>query len=171
MQIQALTQVVHEIKSDVLIVGAVSSTDGAGLLLTKSAKEIDSLLAGSISESASAGEFTGKLGELLTVHSLSRLTTRRVIVVGLGKQNSIDAQAIRRASAIAARHAQHTGAQRIVLALQGNGSVEAAQSVQAEVEGALLGIYSFRSYQSDTQKSTHVNQIEVLSEGASGEEF
>ncbi len=170
MQIHALTQGVYEAKSDVFIVGAVSSTEGKGLLLTTSAKEVDTQLAGSISESSSLGEFKGHLGELLTVYSLGRLATRRVIVVGLGPQNRVDSQSIRRASAIAARHAQSTGAQRIIIALQGNGSVETAQTIQAEVEGALLGLYNFRSYQSDTKNSTQVNQIQIVSEGATTSE-
>ncbi|HTK10890.1 MAG TPA: leucyl aminopeptidase [Ktedonobacteraceae bacterium] len=171
MQIQALSQSVREVKSDALIIGVVRGAGDKGLLLTASAKEVDTQLAGSISESYTTGEFKGNLGELLTLHSLGRLVSRRVIIVGLGSEERVNGQSIRRASAIAARYAQNTGAQQIVLALQGNGGVEVALAVQAEVEGALLGLYSFRSYQSNGKNGNRVSQIQVLSEGSSTDEF
>ena len=170
MEIRASTQAVDQIKSDVLIVGAVRSTEDKELYLTAGAKEIDTQFEGSIRESAVAGEFKGNLGEFLTLHSMGRLATRRVLVVGLGAQEKVTAQAIRRASAIAARHAQSTGAQQLVLALQGNGSIKTGLTVQAEIEGALLGIYTFRNYQTG-EKGVNVKAIQVLAEGSEGSEL
>jgi leucyl aminopeptidase len=99
---------------------------------------------------------------------MGHLATRRVIVVGLGPQEKVTTQSIRRASAIAARHVQGTGAHHLALALHWNTpSFDEEQSIQAQVEGALLGLYTFRKYQHSEHNGNGkgVSQIRVLVEG------
>ena len=170
MNIQATTQAVHHITSDALLVAAARKSSGQGekgVQLSPAAASVDELLGGLILERAADGEFKGNLGELLTIHPMGRLAVKRVIVVGLGTPEKITTQAIRRASSTAARHLQNTGAQQITLALNwDSNNYDAAQGVQAEVEGALLGLYTFRIYQNKENNGQNISQLQVLTDDA-----
>jgi leucyl aminopeptidase len=162
MNVQVTTQAIRDISGDALIVAAATKGAEKGVQLSSFASEIDSIFEGLLSERSTDGEFRGSLGELLTLYPQSRLNVKRVLVVGLGKQEKVNAQSIRRASAIAARHLQQSGATQITLALQSE-TVDAALAAQAQTEGALLGSYSFRGYQRQPAKA--LNSISVLASG------
>ena len=148
MEINLTTQAVEQIACDALIVSAAHKTN-AGIELASSATSVDAALAGLIHEISADGEFKGKSGELLTLHPAGKLAARRVIVVGLGAQETVTTQSVRRATAIAARHLQKTGARNIALAAGFvSPNFDAVQEAQAAAEGVLLGLYTFRSYQS-----------------------
>src|SRR5438309_3820680 len=158
MDIQVTNNAVKKVISDVLVVSAARTKTAEGkpkVALAKSAQHVDGLLGGLLAQICADGEFKGNLGEMTTVYTMGKLSAKRLILVGLGKQETLNAQSVRRASAIAARHAQKTGAHSIALDLDGDTfGVSKAASDQAQTEGALLGLYSFRKYQ---QTSDNVN--------------
>jgi leucyl aminopeptidase len=79
----------------------------------------------------------------------------------------MDAQAIRRASATATRHAQNTGAKQVVLALDWQiASIDETLTAQAQVEGALLGAYRFRKYQKSDNNQKNIAQLLLLASEA-----
>ncbi len=168
MDIQTTTQTAQAVATDVLIVSAAHKNGEQGVQLSQTAATIDKTLNGLISERSTDGEFKGGLGEMLTIHTMGHMTTKRVIVVGLGSQNKVNAQAIRHASAVGARHAQNTGAHTITLALTWNSSQSETRQaeIQAQVEGALLGLYTFRMYKQSEQSNNgkNVSQITLLTE-------
>jgi leucyl aminopeptidase len=167
MKLQVTTQTVQEIKCDALIVAAAHKTgsQGKGVVLSTTATMIDTLLEGLVHQCSQDGEFQGNLGELLTIHPAGRLGAKRVIVVGLGGQEKVDTHAIRRASAIATRHLQNTGAKQIVLALDWESSqIDDARMVQAQVEGALLGAYQFKIYQSAGDNGKSIAKVLLLTD-------
>ncbi|MDQ2888015.1 MAG: leucyl aminopeptidase [Chloroflexota bacterium] len=166
MHIQAITQVVRDVTGDVLIVGAARKT--GDIALSPAATSVDRLLDGLITACSERGEFKGAPGELLSLHPQGRLVAQRVIVVGLGKQEAINAQSLRRASAIATRYAQNSGAHTVTLALQWNSAAfDSVQAIEAQAEGALLGQYTFRKYQHKEQdgKESGIAQLSILTEG------
>ena len=152
MDIQGTGKAVQSIACDALVVGTVranANQDNKEVTLAGTARTIDGLLNGLISQMCTDGEFKGSLGEIATIHTMGKLAAKRVIVVGLGSQATLTTQSIRRASAIAARHLQSTGAHQILLAIGEDEkfSFAAQLAMQAQIEGALLGLYSFRKYQ------------------------
>ena len=166
MDIHVTTQAIREVQCDTFIVGATrqaTKQNEGGVLLSPSATAVDKLLEGLINERCADGEFKGNLGEIMAIHPMGRLATKRVLVVGLGSQERITLQSLRRASAIAARHAQNTGAHSIVLALQSAIPNDDALGVQAQVEGALLGLYTFRIYQQSGSSGSKNSQNVQLS--------
>ena len=168
MEIRVTTQTVQEIKCDALIVGAARKTGQSekGVTLSTTATVIDTLLEGLLHERSQDGEFQGNLGEMITIHPTGRLAAKRVIVVGLGRQERVDTQAIRRASAIAIRHLQNTGAKQVVLALRWESSqIDDARVAQAQVEGAVLGAYQFNIYQSTGNNGKSISQTLLLADG------
>jgi leucyl aminopeptidase len=167
MDIQVTTRPARDVQCDALIIG-VARDEKMGPVLSTYAATVDRLLDGLISGLFIDGEFKGNLGEIVTLHTMGHLATRRVIVVGLGPQEKVTTQSIRRASAIAARHAQETGTHHLALALHWNTpSLDEEQSIQVQVEGALLGLYTFRKYQHSEHNGNGkgVSQIRVLVEG------
>lgn len=151
MDILITSQAIQEVQGDALLVGAARKIGEQGkksVLLSPSATAVDRLLEGLIEERCADGEFKGNLGETMTIHPMGRLPIKRVVVVGLGTQESITTQSIRRASAIASRQLQSTGARSIVLALQWkSANYDDGLDTEAQIEGALLGLYTFRHYQ------------------------
>src|SRR6266581_3609639 len=116
MNIQVTNQAVKDVSGDVLIVAAAQKArqKGKGAILSDAARSVDKLLGGLIDELCTSGEFKGNLGELTTIYTMGKLTAKRILLVGLGSQETLNSQVLRRASAIAARHAQHTGAHQLV---------------------------------------------------------
>ncbi len=157
MDIQITTQTVQEVACDVLIVGATSKAGESGIALSPAATSVDELLNGLITERNTEGEFKGSAGELLTIYPMGKLAAKRVIVIGLGKQGTISVQSLQRVSATAIRHAQRTGAHQIALSL----FIENTQAIQALIEGALLGLYTFRKYQSSHNDKETI-QLRIL---------
>jgi leucyl aminopeptidase len=176
MEIQVTTQDVQTLACDALIVGAArvpqNGQEGKRVALSTTAATIDKLLDGLLQERAQAGEFQGNPGELLTIHPMGRLAAQRVIVVGTGTQAKIDAQAILRASAIATRHAQNTGAKQVVLAQDWQvAGIDETIIAQAQVEGALLGAYRFRKYQQSDNSQKSIAQLLLLASEAKKEAY
>ena len=151
MDFQVTSNALENVACDALVVGATRSKKAQssnGVALSETAKRVDAILEGLISQICADGAFKGNLGEMTTVYTMGKLVTKRVLVVGLGSLETMNAQALRRASAISARHLQNTGAHKIALALPLEGtSIEVEAGIQAQAEGALLGTYMFRKYQ------------------------
>ncbi len=169
MDITISSEDIQQLACDVLIVSATRTKNTAGIQLGKNASIIDNLLSGLISESGNSGEFKANSGELLTIHPLGKLQARRVIVFGLGLDEQSDAQTTRRAAATAARYAQNTGARHIVLA--DDDTPSSLHQTQATLEGALLGLYTFRKYQSNSENKNTIEQITVSSSSSQREEL
>lgn len=168
MQVQITTQTACNVVCDGLIIGAMAAEESKGISLTKIGNAVDQSLDKLITECSTDGEFKGIPGEILIIHTRGILAAKRVLVIGLGELGKVDLQSIQRASATAARRLQETGAHTITLALDlQNGRVTAEQSIQAQVEGALLGIYTFRAYQTVEKEQQGITQIQILVDGAS----
>jgi len=123
---------------------------------------VDAALEGGISALISEGEIKGKAGEAVLVHTLGRMPSPRVIVAGLGKQDSFNLNVIRHLMGTALRRARMTGAKTVATIVHGAGiaGLETADCAQAIAEGALMGEYRFRKYKSDNDAS--FGEIETL---------
>ena len=162
MDIRFIEQRVEDMQSDALVLGVSYKKAGQhskDLLLSEKTREVNSLLGGLIQTMYEEGEFKAEPGEMVTLHPMGKLAAKRILVIGLGPQERMTAQSIRRASAIASRHLQLTGAHQITLALHSKvWNIDLDNSIQAEVEGALLGLYTFRKYK---QANTNGNGREI----------
>lgn len=173
MDIRIIEEAVKDTQCDALVVGATYKKVGnqaKELMLAATAREVDSLLGGLIQSIYAEGEFKGDLGELLTLHPMGKLAAKRIVVVGLGPEEKIHTQVIRRASATATRHLQQTGAHQVALALQSEGfNLDLDESVRAAVEGVLLGTYTFTKYKHSNANGNGrgITRINLLVNGAS----
>jgi leucyl aminopeptidase len=173
MDIRLTQQAIEEVGGDALIVGAAIKQEPSGqktLALSRGGEAVNRALGGLLSELYAGSELKGEVGELATIYTMGKLKVRRVVVVGLGALEKVQPLQLLRASGTAARHLLATGAHTLALAcdLDGADLVGEAQ-VQAEIEGALLGIYMFRKYQQSKTNGNGraIEQVQVVVERGS----
>ena len=144
-QVTSSKEGILEAAGDVLLVGAHSSADG--LAPTSAAAAVDKQLEGGLTDYLAATGFKGKTGDVTVVPTFGRLPVTAVAVVGLGPQGEAGPTVLRRAAGSAARRiADHSV---VVAALHDDDE----QSIEAEVEGLLLGAHRFAGYKSQPRPS------------------
>ncbi len=144
MEIKTIIGDITKIKADAIMVNffeGMESPDG-------DIAAMDKALDGAIAQLISQGEIKGKLNEITLVHSLGKLPTARVVVVGLGKQAELSTNKIRGAVAETCRWLRQKSVATIATTAQGAGinGISFEDAAQAVAEGALLGLYSFRKH-------------------------
>jgi leucyl aminopeptidase len=114
---------------------------------------IDRAMDGQLTQMIADGELTGSLGETRIVHTGGRLPARRVVVVGLGKRDGFDLEAVRRAVGSATRELLTTGITAWHTVLHGGGSLKKTPSrdlAQAIAEATLMGAYRWDRFKTTT---------------------
>ena len=138
--------------ADALVVAVASSDDGPQVLDV----ELPEPLLASLSGSAAVLGLTGAADEVVRVASLGALGAPVLVLTGVGPAASAeDPEALRRAAGAALRAV--SGAAHVVLALPAT----TAPQVAAVAEGALLGAYAFRTYQSEGAAKPATARIEL----------
>jgi leucyl aminopeptidase len=120
---------------------------------------VDKALRGRIRKVLSEGDFSGKVGEVLLLHSFGELPASRVLLVGMGKRRKADPEHVRRAMGPAARFLRDHGLKGFAVSvhrgvLPGHSLQDISQAI---VEGCLLGLYQFLPYR--TEHPDHKKQI------------
>jgi leucyl aminopeptidase len=115
---------------------------------------VDRALNGQISDLIAAGDFEGKLNETLYLYANGGLSARRVLIVGLGKQEEFTLERARQVAAKAARTARDLGAKRAASIVHGAGigELSPADAARAAAAGTVLGLYRFQRYKSEEDK-------------------
>ncbi|MGI6368129.1 MAG: leucyl aminopeptidase [Anaerolineae bacterium] len=109
---------------------------------------VDRALGGAISERASAGDPLGKFCQMSMFYPRGAMPAARVLVVGLGKAETLTLDRLRQIAAAVARHVRAQGVVRYLSIVHGAGiaGFDPGQATQALVEGTLLGAYRFAGY-------------------------
>ncbi len=151
-----------------------ASSAAANLLLfiTKSpnpiaggaAQALDQALDGALSALNEDGEITGKRGQCSVVHTLGKITARRVLLAGLGAPDDLDLDRVRNAAAAAARRARGLADGDLAVALSGDplGALDERDLAQAITEGVLLGLYRFDRHLNPTEPTHQLTGLTLL---------
>lgn len=126
---------------------------------------VDRALDGAISEMIAFGDITGKSGEATVLYPRGKITARRIIVVGLGKQSEFSIEEVRLAASKAMKRAQSLKVEHIATIVHGGGigGIPIGAAAQATVEGSLLASYKFTS-NNDKKNETSNNPGLILIE-------
>jgi leucyl aminopeptidase len=169
MDIHVATNAVTAAAADAVVVGIVKG--GRSEALEGPAAALDAALDGALSTMRRDGELAGGANETSVVHTLGKLGTPRIVLVGLGPRQEIKFESIRRAAAAGCRAARKAGARRVALALWwpelAHLGLGAAHAAEAAAEGALYGLYEFKKYKSSSdngENSKRVDHITLLGE-------
>lgn len=130
---------------------------------------VDAALGGAISELIAGGDFKGKLGECSVLYPRGAVPARRVIVVGLGKAEDFDLEAVRRAAAAAARKARELNSTRLATIIHGAGigGLDVQDAAQATLEGSLLGLYRYAAPKQSDEPKPELEAITLVEHDAS----
>lgn len=107
--------------------------------------------------------FQGKSGESVLIRTEGLIPAKRVLVVGLGKKDKFDMEAVREATAVSFNAAKKLGLKKIVSMLHGAGwgGLKPAESGQAMAEGVYLAAYEFDAYK-NKKKKNKVEQFIIM---------
>ncbi len=140
-------------KADALVIG-VRGSDSA-LAPAAGGEEVFEALGPGFAETLKALGASAKVGDVCKVPSGGAAKAPVVIVVGLGEDEEIDVESVRRGSGAAVRAS--AGKEVVALALPASTD----EQIRAVAEGALMGAYAFDRYL--TKKHEPVGSLVVLS--------
>ncbi len=105
----------------------------------------DSALGGAISQLIAAGDIRGKEGEITVIHTMGRLPSPRVVVLGLGKASEFSLDKVRDLAAVLGRYLRKLNIREASTIAHGAGiaGLAAEACAQAIAEGTILGTYRF----------------------------
>src|SRR3989338_6677141 len=94
---------------------------------------VDKALGGWITNTTSSGEFDGKVGSTVLLHSHEEIPATRVLVVGLGEEAKFGLEAARKAAGTAIQSAKKLKAKRVgtILHGAGTGGIKPAEAAEA----------------------------------------
>ncbi len=158
MNIRVQSQSITAIRSDLLVVPVAQGKHNAAHL-----KALDAAVDGALREQVRRSRFQGKRGETLLFHTHKRLPSVLVLLVGLGKQASIESSTWRQVGATARRQAQEQRAKSMAWFVEPGMDVQGMGA--AVLEGILLSGYAFRKYKSDNGKKTAIETFTLAGPG------
>ncbi len=132
-------------------------------------ENVPQTLGGASTSVLSDGDFSGKEGETALVYAPDRLSTPRLLLVGLGERASFTLEKLRHASATVAKRARALKLDEAAFALplpEGSGARETAE---AAAEGAALGLYRFDRYKT-SEETRELETFTLVSEDESAVE-
>ena len=100
-------------------------------------------------------EFSGKQNEVFLMKAPDSVKPERLLLVGLGKRDQVSAEKIRQAGGKAATHLRSMGMKKAVLSTDSLAALKISPA--AFIEGALLGLYTYRGYKKDEDKKSLEN--------------
>jgi len=113
-----------------------------------------------------SGEFKAGANETLLLHFPSGLASKRLLIVGVGKQAKATVNSVRAAAGTAVRFTKPRGIRELVFALPEAALLPPGPCVRASVEGALVGDYDPDTYRSD-RKDQSVRSFTLVAPASS----
>ncbi len=127
---------------------------------------VNKALDGAIGELMAGGDLQGKLGETAVLYPRGAISSRRVIVVGLGEADKFDLEAVREASGAAINQAQKVGATSVATIVHGGGvgGLDVTEAAQAVVVGSMLALYKYDAPRSkkEDEPETQVDSLTLV---------
>jgi len=159
MEVKVVRGSIQDIQADTVIVNLFEGATPGG-----ATGAVDKALKGMIADLIAGGDFTGKANEIAVLYPHGAIPARRVIVVGLGKEDAFKLEVVRRASATAVRKARDLNASQVATIVHGAGAggLQLAAAAQATVEGARLGLYRVPAQKTDEPRQNELQSLTVV---------
>ena len=125
---------------------------------------MDRALDGTITKLIEEGEITGKKNEMVSIHTFGKIKPKRVVVVGLGKQEAVTQETVREIMGTTCRGLRARGVKRVATIVHGAGigGLDPSEAAQAIVEGSLLGLYRFSRHKNNDEKQNEIAELLIV---------
>ncbi len=166
MDILASSQPALDAAADHLLMFA---TKGDDLLEGGALRRLNEALDGGLGSLAASGELSGKVDEVVVIHSFGRLSAARVVIAGLGPAERMGLDEIRHAAANGARRARSLGSGRLAIAVDGEScGFSSAEIAGAIVEGLDMGLYRFDRHQAPKELKHELESATLHADDVTG---
>ena len=169
MIITSVTEDVEKIEIPIVLVGVLEDPKEDPLVYKQ-----DSKLWESIEESINLGDFKGKKNELSIVYTKDTIVPKRILLVGLGKQEKLTLETIRKIIGNASRKVRDLDVKKIGLSLNhfNHGDFAVKDLSEALVEGIILGSFQNIDHRTkNLEKYKIIEEVVVFSPDSSHEEM
>jgi leucyl aminopeptidase len=130
--------------------------------------QLDEKLAGTLKELIEETEFKGSVGSSAVTRVGAASSIRKIILVGLGKQDALSLESLRRAAAAVAKAAKQQKSKTLGISLPVFNN-DPAKTAQAITEGIVLALHQDNRFKSESDdKGTKLEQVDLL--GLAGQE-
>ncbi|MDQ2857534.1 MAG: hypothetical protein M3R53_02630, partial [Candidatus Eremiobacteraeota bacterium] len=146
---------------DATRVGAVVVPVFSDGRLDGAALAADVLLGGAIADVFHSGEIKGSANETALIHAVGQ-STKRVLVVGLGKREKFDVASLANYAGTAVRFLGKRNVTSIAIALPLEAQTAPAHAAAVAVEGALAGTVDATIYRTEPDKPILLEEIALL---------
>jgi leucyl aminopeptidase len=163
MKITASRTSLGEISEDVLIVPVFEGETPRDSENAPALAALDHLTRGAVAAVFDDGEMTGKRDRWVLLHNVGQFSTKRLLLYGGGKAESINAISVGRLAGAALRTlVRHRGVRSAAFLV--TSKLESEPLVQAIVEGTLIGEMSGDLYRSKDEPDTVIETLDLVSE-------
>ena len=152
MQLRYIDDATHTHETPLLAVGIMQGTDATPAVLSG----LDEALGGAVTRALQSGDMSGRSADEVLLYG-SGAGPGRVVLLGIGKADKVDAEAIRRMAGRAVRRAECLRLDRVAISLDGLGAVGAEAAAQAAAEGAGLAAWRFTELKADDDEDPTVS--------------
>ncbi len=121
-------------------------------------------------EATSDGDFKGKSGTSIVMYTGGKIPAKRLMLVGLGERDPFTDEKLRRVSATVARKARSLGVKSVAVSLPLLDNGNMIDSSQAITEGAILGLYRFDRYRTNSQETEELETFTIIFEDPEDEQ-
>jgi leucyl aminopeptidase len=167
MQIKLETKPFAALETDALVSYVFEETDP----IQGRIAEIDQAGAGLLGKLAKSGELTGKTLEFTLIHAPAGVKAARLLLVGAGKREQLNAATLRKIAGAALRYLKSRSVKNFAyLVREGTANDETAQAI---AEGALTANFETDKYKTDKKNEKNIETISIAgysdSERAAGD--
>jgi leucyl aminopeptidase len=149
MDIKVKTGQIQQENSELIVVNLFEGVTEPG----GATGAVDEALGGQICRLIADGDFKGKAQETALLYTNDTIPARRVLIVGLGKEERFGLEAIRVAAATAAKRVRDLRVRSFSTIVHGGGRgrIGLADATQAVVEGTELALYEFKELKTEPE--------------------
>ena len=152
MQIKVQVGSPREARVDVLAVPVFAIDKKKKGQLPSSLSAIDTASGGALSLVIKQGDFKGAAGETQMLYPAKPGKAKRILLLGMGKAEKLDADALRALASRGVKGARAKQAKTVGLVVPSSKGIATAAACQALAEGAVLGAYRFDAFLTDNGK-------------------
>lgn len=165
MNIKISTDPISSIATDCLVVSYCEGQD----TVKGYTKSVDEALEHRISQLIAGKEIKGTFGEIVLLHNWGKIPAKRVLVIGMGKENKLTVEKVRDGIGLAGRYAKQKGIRNLTFGIS-NYYMEKTlwnpvDIVQGVVEGILLGTYQFSGYKKKEEREQGIEDFTLVVDG------